>query len=334
MGVKIEEAGGFTLSSSLYGYLLVVIAAILWATLGPFYKVILSLHSGFSPLNIVFFRTTLTAFVILIGFILRGEMRRRLNLGREDIPLFLGYGFFGVALFYAVYAYAIDCIGIGMAAVLMYTAPAWVAVISHFLFGEKLNAYKILAVLLAFTGCALVAQVYKPEMVRLNVVGILYGLAAGVTYGLYSIFNKLALRRHSSTETLFYSLGLGGLFLLPLQRPEAVLAPFRRLDLFLWLLTMSIIPTLGGGFCYITSLRYIPVSVASVVANLEPVTAAFLGVLFFHERLEWPQVLGALLVIGGVLVLQLSPSERVRPNLDNRGRSGHNSGNLFTGSGR
>jgi drug/metabolite transporter (DMT)-like permease len=288
------------LNRELLGFALVVTAALLWATLGLFYKTILALEPNFTPLNIVFFRIAFTSLIIFLAQAFRGKLSPK----RVDWALFLGYALLGIAIFYPVYAYTIDAIGVGMAAILMYTAPAWVAIFSHFLFGEKLTAFKIAAIALTFTGSALVAGIYKPGTLRLNLYGVLLGLGAGLTYSFYNIFNKLAVQRHSVLDTLMYSMGLGAIFLLPLN-VKAIVLPFRNLKLLLWLLALSIIPSLGGGFCYITALRFIPVSVASITANLEPLAAAAFGALLFGERMEWPQILGASLIISGVVVLQV-----------------------------
>ncbi len=287
------------MSREIAGFILVAIAALLWATLGPFYKTILALEPRFTPLDIVFFRIAFTSLIIFLAKTFRGK----LSPSNVDWALFFAYALIGVALFYTVYAYAIDAIGVGMAAILMYTAPAWVAIISHFLFKERLTVFKIVAIILTFSGSALVAKVYKPETLRFNLYGVFLGLGAGLTYSFYNIFNKLAVRRHSPLDTLMYSMGLGAIFLLPLSFRNIML-PFHRLNLLPWLLALSIIPSLGGGFCYITALRFIPVSVASIMANLEPVAAAVMGAIFFGERMEGPQMLGASLIIGGIIVLQ------------------------------
>lgn len=63
-------------------------------------------------------------------------------------------------------------------------------------------------------------------------------------------------------------------------------------------------PTLGGGLAFNLGLRRVPASNASIVATLEPVIAAALGWAVWGERMEWPQVVGAGLVLGAVVVLQ------------------------------
>lgn len=74
---------------------------------------------------------------------------------------------------------AIDLAGMSVAAVLLYTAPAWVAVICAIFLSEPLTKRKTLAVVLAMIGCALVARVYDLHELQLNWLGIPAGLGAG-----------------------------------------------------------------------------------------------------------------------------------------------------------
>src|SRR3990170_1702919 len=96
-----------------------------------------------------------------------------------DLPLFAGYGLIGVAVFMTVYLTAIRLSTVAAAAMLLYTAPAWVTLLARLFFHEPLSRRKVAAVLLTVTGSALVVRAYDPAALRLNLAGILAGLAAG-----------------------------------------------------------------------------------------------------------------------------------------------------------
>ena len=66
-------------------------------------------------------------------------LRVDLHVPRRQWPGFAAYGVFGVALFFICYVNAINLTGVAVAAVLMYTSPAWVAVISWRWMGERLG---------------------------------------------------------------------------------------------------------------------------------------------------------------------------------------------------
>ncbi|MBC7249961.1 MAG: DMT family transporter, partial [Anaerolineae bacterium] len=139
----------------------------------------------------------------------------------------------------------------------------------------------------------------------LNLLGVLCGLGAGLTYGLYTIFNKIAVRRYSPWTVMLYALGFGALFLLPLQS-AAVFRPLRQPMLIFWLLMLAIGPTLGAALLHSMSLQRLPASVVSIVATLEPAIATALAWLFLGERLGVDQILGGVLILSGVLLLQRS----------------------------
>jgi drug/metabolite transporter (DMT)-like permease len=292
-------------SERLRGYSLALVAAALWATLGLFYTGLGAY--GLSRLTIAFHRAALTAAILfpILGWRRRGWLK----LARRDWFLFLVFGLVGVAAFYVIYIYAIGLIGMGMAAVLMYTAPAWVTLLSAVFFKERLGISKVAAVLLSVGGCALVGQVYDLASVRLNWLGILAGLGAGFTYGLYTLFSKVAQRRYTSWTTLTYALGLGALFMIPLQSgTDLVRAVANPASLF-WLLMLALVPTLGGGVAFNAALRRIPASNASIVATLEPVIATLLGWAFLGELLEPLQLVGAGLILVAVVILQRESGE-------------------------
>jgi DME family drug/metabolite transporter len=282
------------------GYGLVLVAAALWATLGLFYKGLAA--SGLPLLTIVFFRAGIAALVLFLVLLWRD--RASLHLNGRDVLFFLVFGLVGVAAFYVVYIHAIEWAGMGVAAVLMYTAPIWVSLYSMLFLGERWTLWRGGALLLAFLGCALVGRAYDPTGMRLNGPGILAGLGAGLTYGAYTVFSKVAQRRHTAWSTLAWALGIGALFLLPLQSSQTLSHALTHPPTLFWLVMLGLVPTLGGGLAFNLGLRRVPASNASIVATLEPVIAAALGWAVWGEQMEGPQMLGTALVLTAVVLLQ------------------------------
>lgn len=284
----------------LRGYTFVLVAATLWATLGIIFKALIGDY-GLSRITIAFFRASLSAVVLFAALALRRPSLLRIAV--RDVLFFAAFGLFGIAAFYIVYITAIDLAGMSVAAVLLYTAPAWVALISAVFLGEKLTPVKLVAVTLAMAGCALVARVYDVRGLQLNWLGIVAGLGAGLTYALYSVFNKIGLRRHDGWTVLAYGLLAGSVFLAPLQSPQWLVTALRQPGAVVWLLVLALGPTLGAGLSFNAGLRYVPVSSASIVATLEPVIASLLAFTFLHERLDPAQLVGGGLILAAVIFL-------------------------------
>ncbi len=294
----------------LSGYGLVLIAAILWATMGLFYKGLMAAYA-LSPLTIVFWRAALAAALLFIALAL--GPRARLRLLRRDWPLFLAFGGCGVAAFYAVYIPAIDLAGMGVAAVLMYTAPVWVTAFSVAFLGEPLTRWKVLALTLALVGCALVGRLYAFTGERLNWAGILAGLGAGITYGSYILFAKQTAQRHYNPWTAqAYALGLGACCLLPFQSLPELTRVFQTPGLLAWLLLLGLGPTLLGGVAFNAGLQSVSASNAGIVATLEPVLALLFGWWIWGEPLAWLQIAGAGLILLAVVLVQCSKQDVLR----------------------
>jgi DME family drug/metabolite transporter len=242
------------------------------------------------------------AFLLLLAALGLGR-RAWLRIDWRDLPFFALFGLVGVAIFYIVYAYAINLAGMAVAAVLLYTAPAWVVVLSWRLFAERVDGRKIVALLLTLAGCFLIVGAYDLAHVSLNLAGIVLSLASGLTYGLYIIFNKYALRKYSPWTVLTYAIGIGSALLLFTQSPATLVSALASPAQIGWLLAMAIVPTLGGNLLFVSGLRYLPAGVASIVATLEPVMAALLAFLVLGERLQPPQLVGGVMVVGAVLLI-------------------------------
>lgn len=284
-------------SPSVRGYAQVAAAAVLWGTLGLAARPLFA--AGLAPREAAAWRAV-GAHLLLVLYCLAAD-RAALRLRARDLPLLAAYGVVSVAGFMTVYFTAISLTTVAAAAVLLYTAPAWVVVLARVFFREPLTPMKSAAVGVAFAGCVLVVGAVGPGAVRLSPAGLLAGLGAGLTYALYSIFGKTALRTLAPTTTVVYTLGVGAVALLAVGRG---LPPLPAASAALPLAYVIVFPTALAYLLYIGGLRWVEAGRASVVATLEPVVAALGGTLILREPFGALQWAGAALVLTGVALVQ------------------------------
>jgi DME family drug/metabolite transporter len=296
-----EATIAVTKPSMTKGYIIALTATTLWATTGILISYLLTYYA-IAPLTLACWRDVIVSSVLAV--ILAAVKPSLLRIRRQDIPFFAAYGFFGVAVFNALWVYSVDFNGATLAVVLVYTGPAFVAIAAHWLFHEAITHLKILAVTLSLVGCILVTGAYDLAQSQLNPLGVLCGVGVGVGFAFYSIFGKLSAPRYNPWTATAYSFGFGAFFLLLTQRPTQLIsmgnAPLGWLTLFV----LGAGPTLVGFTLYTVSLRYLPVSVASLIATLEPVITAVMAFFLLGERLSAIQVVGALLILFGVITLR------------------------------
>jgi DME family drug/metabolite transporter len=289
------------------GHLLVLLAATLWATLGLFYHNLVS-NYGLSLFAIIYWRAIIAALVLWLTLII--FRRSQLLIAKHDWGLFFLLGLLGIAGFYIAYITAISLTGMGVAAVLLYTAPIWVMIYSTTVLKEKMNTRKIIALLFSIIGIILVGRVFAFQSAQLNTSGIIAGLLSGLGYAAYIILNKYALQRKYSPWLISaYGLGIGGVFLLFFQTPVEQWFILSTPLLIFWLVILGVLPTLGGAVAFNAGLNNLPASTASVIATLEPVIATLLGWFFFAEKVNVYQVIGGCLIITAVVVLQAGTKE-------------------------
>ncbi|MBM3129751.1 MAG: EamA family transporter [Chloroflexi bacterium] len=285
------------------GYIFVIVAAALWSMIGLLVRV---LHDqfGLPALTIAFLRAGVGALIALSALLI--ARRDLLRVPRRALARLALYGAIGIGAFYWLYAQAIVQTTVTTAVVLLYTAPAFVTLIAWRVFGEVLDARKLLALALAFGGCALVARAYDPAQLSLNWVGIAFGLGAGFTYALFTIFGKLVVQRFSPWTALTYQLFFGALFLAPLQTWDAFAPLIEFPHAWIYLLALVLGPTLGAIWFFTAGLGSVPASNASILATIEPVMASVLAYIVLGERLEVWQMIGGGMVIGGVIALNFN----------------------------
>ncbi len=267
--------------------LLIPAAGVLWGILGIFVRRLN--ESGLASMDIVWIRAAVTTLVLLPILFLRrkGEWRIRLR----DLRCFLGTGIGSIVFFNFCYFQAVTITSLSVAAVLLYTAPAFVIVLSALFFKEKITGGKIAALLLTLFGLMLVTGMIGSGT-RLSLQGLLFGLGAGLGYALYSIFGRFAIQRGYRPLTItFYT------FLV-----AAVASAF---------LTGGVLCTVAPFALYTTGLQHVENGAASIMASIEPVTSTVAGALLYGEVLSPANLAGVVLVLAGVVLGSLP--ERSRP---------------------
>lgn len=281
------------------GYFMVLGGGVCWATTGLFGTVLF--RHGIDPLLVASGRLVIAALFFLL--LLTLKYRSSLALHISELPRLLFFGFVGVAVFNICYLQAINLLGVSVAVVLLYTAPAFVIVISRILLKEMITPIKVTALFLTIAGVVLVAGMYDPGRWILDLQGIVLGLCAGLTFALITIFSKIALRHHSDITVTFYFIVIGAVFLSFLRPPWLLLQEGFSPATFLSLLALGFVSTFLAYLLYVGGIKYLEAGRASIVAAVEPVAAFSLAALFLGERLVPLQFVGFSSVVVAVLLL-------------------------------
>lgn len=294
------------MSPRFKGLGLALIATTFWATTGVIMSYLLK-HYPLEPLTLAFWRDSFVGLALLLG--LRVWQPRALRLTRRDALFFVAYGFVGLAVFNGLWSFSVKFNGAAVATVLAYSSPAFIVLLARPILKEPFTAPKLVAVALSLTGCVLVVRAYQPEMWQVNPLGIGAGLGTGFAFAVYSLLGKWSARRFPNPWTVTaYGFIFAAAGLLLTQRPQTILSLGAAWDGWLILLGLALVPTILGFGLYTVSLRYLPATVAGLVASLEPALTALMAIVFLHEMLDGKQWLGAGLILIAVVLAQSGSS--------------------------
>ena len=181
-------------------FIYILLSGMLWGCMGVFVRVLNK--QGIASMDIVFLRAIVTAVAMVIFLFI--FHRRMLKIHWKDFWCFLGTGIASITFFNFCYFKAIMMTSLSVAAVLLYTAPAIVMILSYILFHEAFTVRKVIAIVMTFFGCMLVTGMLGQQQ-AITTTGLLYGLGAGLGYAFYSIFSRYALEKgyHSLTITCY-----------------------------------------------------------------------------------------------------------------------------------
>lgn len=279
----------------------VIMAGCLWGIISIFVNILKTV--GFNSLQCVAIRAFLAA-VILFFYLLVAD-RAKLRIAWKDIKYFIGTGICSIVLFNYCYFEAIEQIGgAAIPALLLYTAPIFVMVLSAVFFREKITGKKVAALLLTFAGLGFVTGAFTGGE-KVSMAALFLGLGSGFGYALYSIFGKLVVNKYDAVTITFYTFAVAAVGVVPMSGVVSKIDLFLDIKCMIATLGLACFSTVFPFLLYTKGLRGMEAGKASILATIEPFVAAIVGVLFFKEVFTVPKTIGMLLIVVAIVYLNL-----------------------------
>jgi drug/metabolite transporter (DMT)-like permease len=296
------------------GYTTALISAAILSTTAIFIRYLTETYQ-IPALVLAFWREVFVSLSLLpILVLIRPQL---LRVDRKHLTFLIAYGLV-LAFFNSLWTLSVALNGASVSTVLAYCSAGFTALLGWWLLKERLDWGKILAVILTLGGCVLVSGALDPAAWSTNVLGIITGVLSGLAYAGYSLMGRKASQNGLNPwTTLLYTFAFAAFFLLitnlvlGASLPGAAAHPSDLLWLgnraagwgILFLLAIG--PTLAGYGLYNVSLVDLPSSVANLVVTIEPVFTTAIAYFLLHERLNFIQIMGSLLILGGVIFLRI-----------------------------
>lgn len=288
----------------------VVASALLFGTLAVLTP--LAYRAGATPLPLLAWRFLIAAALLAATVALRN--RSALKVPRSDLLRYsalavTGYGFASICFFFALlYASA------SVVAVLLYTYPAMVAIVSWILGQQRPSLRQAAAIAVTFAGVVLVLDPFEPG-VAVSLTGLLLGLGAAAGYTSFNLLSARWLPGRSRLVMMTYTFGIASVFVavVTLLAGQSLSPSAWHSEVWLLLAAIVALPTFGAVVLYLEGIRGLGPAQAAIISTLEPLFTIALAAIVLGERLRPIQWAGALLVVVGIVFAEIAARRAEMP---------------------
>ena len=232
-------------------------------------------------------------------------MKRALT---NEFWVFSFLGLSGVTLLYVFQFYSLSFISATAGSVLINLHAVFAMLLSAVFLHEQVTAREMSGVALAFSGLIVITigDAVGTSQNLIEPVGVLLMVAAGLCWAVYSVFGKKALQRYSNQVATACAFLLGAVFLIPFAISEGRLNTLLDSSWLTWfsVLFLAIPCSVVAYILWNHMIQVTDVTKMLVSLYFIPIPTAVLSYVFLGERITYPLVLGAALIIVGVYLTE------------------------------
>ena len=255
---------------------------------------------GIGVNSVLFYRYFLAVIIYFIW--LKFFKKASLKISRQEIiPLFFLGIFFSLSSLTLFEAF--HYIEAGIACTILFIYPVMVAIIMSIFFKEKVTKTVIFAILLTSIGILLLYK-GKPDT-ALSIKGILIVLTSALLYALYivGVKNIKPVKTMNSARLSFYVMLFGLIVYIVNLKFCTTLQMLPNLKAWLFAIGLALFPTIISLETITIAIQLIGSTNTAILGALEPLTAIFFGIMFFHEQLTLRISIGIILILFGVFLI-------------------------------
>ena len=296
--------------------LLLILSALMFASNGIASKLLLDGHITAWRLAQI---RALSACAILAMYLWR-KAPTTFRIKRSEILPLVSYGIIGIAMVQALYFVSISRMHVSIALLIEFTAPVWIVVYLRVVKRKHVPNQMWLALILALTGLALIAQVL--DGLTLDGIGVIAGF--GASFALAFCFlcgESLTEKRDNQSITMwgFFFAGFAWCLVLPIWSfpfdlfttsiPLAGALEGSSTPGWMLILYVVLVGTIFPYLCVMAGLKNLKASTTSTFGLLEPIFAGIVAWIWFTESWTVIQLIGGVVVIAGIYMADQARSK-------------------------
>ena len=276
------------------GIALVLFTACSWGLTWPQSKFLLTMLPPFSM------RASCGVLGCGFAFLIAFVRRERLWPPRDQWPRLLLFAMLNYGLFIVLTTLSLVWLKASEAVVITYTLPVWASLLAWPMLGERPTIQRILALILALSGVALLVGADTAEASWQKLPGAAVGLAAAVLFGVGTVLAKKKPLRLPPTTSVAWQAMLGMVLVVALagfEQPD-----WGRVTTGGWV-SIAYISTVPMTFAYLAwfrALRMVPASTAATTVLVSPLVGVIGSGVLLGETFGPRQIVALAMTLAGV----------------------------------
>ncbi|WP_081098848.1 DMT family transporter [Clostridium beijerinckii] len=278
-----------------YYYLASTGAVVLWSA--SFIATKLA-YETFAPIQLAAVRTL---FAVILFWFMRKITSNNEQIQKEDRMRIALSGFLGITLYFAIENIGVSMTSSSNSALIVASFPAVTTLLEFFIYHSKPNVKKVLGIILAIIGVAVLTQINVDGNSK-SMLGNIILIGAGIVWAFYNFITRDLTNKYSAMTLTYYQMLAGFIFFLPFVIIEGKTWRIPTMTSASALIYLSVGCSIVAFLLYNLGLRKLSASISVSLMNLVPVLGLIFSILILHERVSTVQILGGVIVIIGVIL--------------------------------
>lgn len=224
-----------------------------------------------------------------------------LKLTKKQLFLVLTIGMFGYSLTSCSLFMSYNYISVGLASMILYTHPAIITLLSYMFYKEKINARKIISLIISLIG---IYVLIDKGSVSFNLKGIILAAMASLLYSIYVLGVSLKEIKAINSYVLTFYISCSAAVIMFIA---AITTGNFNMHISFYalvaILLLAFISTVVALMAFLEGVRIVGPSNASIFSTIEPIVGLILGILILGEPISVRIVIGSILIIMSVVIL-------------------------------
>lgn len=294
-------------NQTLKGIILVVLGAASYGVLTTFVK--LAYQDGFTPFEVTFAQMLLglvTLFIINTFYNQKKKKKQQVYAGKNIVKLILSGTSLGLTSIF--YYLSVQYISVSAGIVLLMQS-VWMGVLIESILLKKFpERVKIIAVILILLGTVLATNVLT-ENVALDILGVVYGLIAALSYAI-TIYASSQIATETPSITRSKYMLIGGFLIVAIVTLPSLVKSFDLGVFLLWGPILAFFGTILPPLLFTAGMPKINVGLGAILSAIELPVAVIMAYFLLQEKVSLIQWLGILMILFSIVLMNL---KKVKP---------------------